>query len=814
MSHITDSLNDQQREAVLCTEGPLLILAGAGSGKTRVITHRIAYLVDELGVRPWNILAITFTNKAADEMKSRVQALVQNGADAVWVATFHSTCVRILRRFADRLGYAEGFSIYDTDDQRTVIKQVIKDKELDSKEYGDRAVLAEISSAKNHGISENQMYAEAGNNRHARVIAEIFAEYQKRLIQNNAMDFDDLLVNAVRLFHEYPEVLSYYQDRFLYLHVDEYQDTNQVQFEFIRLLAAKRHNLCVVGDDDQSIYHFRGADITNILSFEEVFPGAKVIRLEQNYRSVMNILNAANAVIQNNTDRKEKTLWSERGDGEPVRFCLYANAYEEAEGILQSARDLIAQHGLHYADIAVLYRTNAQSRILEEKCVQAGIPYRMVGGVNFYQRAEVKDVLAYLHVIVSGRDELAVRRIINVPKRGIGAASMAKITDAAAQRGTSFFDQLEQPENIPGLGRAAAKIRQFYNQIMVLRARAQIMDLADLIDEVVQTTGYLEELESLPEEESESRKENIEELKNRAVDYAAEHGDETTLAGFLEDVSLVADIDSVDASQNRLTLMTIHSAKGLEFPAVFLAGMEENLFPSYMSLYGDDPGALQEERRLCYVGITRAKDYLTLTAARQRTLRGNVQYNPVSRFVKEIPPELLDEKDESGEDGWTYGGSWSGGHGVVRKSGLTDMPAGTGTAPGSIPDAGSFFGHSGTRGTAAGIAATATGSPESTAGILPSRPVMAGSHYGSLGYTIGDSQKKQKAPSFGKAFTVIKADHLDYAEGDRVLHSKFGVGTVTKIEDTKRDYQVTVLFDNPDYGVRRMFAGYAKLKKV
>lgn len=841
MSQITDSLNDRQREAVLCTEGPLLILAGAGSGKTRVITHRIAYLVDEMGVRPWNILAITFTNKAADEMKARVQSLVQNGADAVWVATFHSTCVRILRRFGSRLGYADGFSVYDTDDQRTVIKQIIKDRELDPKEYGDRAVLAEISSAKNHGISQDQMYAQAGSDLHERTVAEIFAEYQRRLLASNAMDFDDLLINAVRLFKTAPEVLEYYQDRFLYICVDEYQDTNQVQFDFVRLLAAKRRNLCVVGDDDQSIYHFRGADITNILSFEETFPGAKVIRLEQNYRSKMNILKAANGVISHNEGRREKNLWSSRGDGEPVKFRLYANGYEEAEGVLDTAADLVARRGLHYSDIAVLYRTNAQSRTFEEKCVQLGIPYRMVGGVNFYQRAEIKDILAYLHVIVSGRDEVAVRRIINVPRRGIGAASLAKITDAAAQRGTSFFDQLEHPENIPGLGRTAAKIRQFYNQIMVLRARAKLMSIDDLISEVLETTGYLEDMEKLPDNEEQAKRENIDELISKAADYTRQHGKEAELSGFLEDVSLVADIDSLDSSQDRLTLMTLHSAKGLEFPAVFIAGMEENLFPSYMSLYSGDPGDLEEERRLCYVGITRAKDYLELSAARQRTVRGNVQNNPVSRFVTEIPAEVLDYQDISGEDGWTYGGSWSGGHGIVRKSGYSEErapwednsfgPYGSygggsggfgaadsgsgnfGASGGSSPDS-SWRGSQAAAGGRSGFRGSATGSPESFAETLPNRPAEISGRYGSLGYVPGDSAKKQKAPSFGKAFHVEKPEKLEYTEGDRVIHSKFGIGTVQSIQDMKKDYEVTVLFDNPKYGIRRMFAGFAKLRKA
>lgn len=765
VSDILQSLNPVQKEAASCTEGPLLILAGAGSGKTRVLTHRIAYLIEEKGVNPWNIMAITFTNKAAQEMRDRVDRLVEFGAESIWVATFHSSCVRILRRYIDRLGYDNHFTIYDTDDQKSVIRKAVKELDLDPKQYREGPLLGVISAAKNEMIEPQDFETQAGGDFRMCQEAKIYKAYQKTLIDNNAVDFDDLLLLTVRLLCENRDILEAYQERLRYIMVDEYQDTNSVQFELIRLLSGKYHNLCVVGDDDQSIYKFRGADITNILSFEETFPGAKVVKLEQNYRSTNNILEAANSVIANNAHRKEKHLWSENGEGKEVSFIHYETAYGEAEDVIDKIQTSVHMGKHQYQDCAILYRTNAQSRAFEEKCIKKSVPYRLVGGVNFYQRQEIKDILAYLKTIDSGRDDLSVTRIVNVPKRGIGQVTLNKLAVYASEHGMRLFQAMEQVEQISGIGKAADKIKGFVNQIMVFRALAKELDAAELIESILEQTGYLEELEKLEEDKAQAKQENLEEFQNKAADYYANH-DEAALTDFLEEVALVADIDNMDSEADSLTLMTLHSAKGLEFPVVYMTGMEEGLFPSYMSMNSGDPGDIEEERRLCYVGITRAMQQLTLTAAKQRMVHGNIQYSAISRFVKELPQEKLDWKEE------TFGGLFKKGPSMTANS-LSD----------------SLFG---------------------------------GSSSMSSGSSFSASQGSQTAKKtnydnvfdlkYAKAFSSPKPDSLDYKEGDRVSHIKFGKGTVLAVEDMKKDYQVTVEFDTA--GVKKLFAGFAKLKKI
>lgn len=646
---IYDTLNEQQREAVYCTDGPLLILAGAGSGKTRVLTHRIAYLIEEKGVNPWNILAITFTNKAAGEMRERVDNLVGFGSESIWVSTFHSTCVRILRRHIDRLGYDTNFTIYDTDDQKTLMKDICKQVQIDTKVYKERNLLAAISAAKNEMISAQEYALNAQGDFGKEKIAKVYQEYEKQMHANNALDFDDLLVKTVQLFETQPDVLENYQERFRYIMVDEYQDTNTVQFQLVSLLAGKYRNLCVVGDDDQSIYKFRGANIKNILNFEQEFPDATVIKLEQNYRSTGNILDAANAVISNNVGRKDKQLWTDNGEGEKIKFCQFDTGYDEAEYIADDIEREV-RNGASYNDHAILYRTNAQSRLFEERFVAQNIPYKIVGGVNFYARREIKDVLAYLKTIDNGKDDLAVRRIINVPKRGIGLTTINRIQESAASRGIGFYDALLGLDLIPGVARGAAKLEGFVALIEYFKGVAETLSLSDLLQEVIDKTGYIESLEAEGKEEAETRIENIDELRSKVAVYEESRLDQDekpTLSGFLEEVALVADIDSLDEEQDYVVLMTLHSAKGLEFPHVYLAGMEDGLFPSYMTVTSDDREDMEEERRLCYVGITRAEQKLTMTSAMRRMVRGETQYNKVSRFMKEIPLELLDNGNRS-----------------------------------------------------------------------------------------------------------------------------------------------------------------------
>ncbi len=640
MGSIYDSLNPEQKKAVLCTEGPLLILAGAGSGKTRVLTHRIAYLIQEKQVAPWNIMAITFTNKAAREMRERVDALVGMGSESIWVSTFHSSCVRILRRYIDRIGYENHFTIYDTDDSKAVIKGIVKRLELDPKLYREKAILAQISAAKNEMITPDQ-YEKNAKGWEKKQIAQIYREYQTQMKKNNALDFDDLLWKTVELFRQEPEVLASYQERFRYILIDEYQDTNAVQFQFVHLLARKYRNLCVVGDDDQSIYKFRGADIGNILGFELFFPDAQVIRLEQNYRSTQNILDAANEVIRHNQGRKVKRLWTENEKGQPLHFRQFANAFEEAEYVAGNIRDRVRRGEGTYSDFAILYRTNAQSRLFEEKFMLANLPYKLVGGVNFYARKEIKDMLAYLKTVDNGQDDLAAQRIINVPRRGIGATTLNRVADHAAASDISFYDALLEADQVAGLGRALNKIKAFTTFIQTLRSQEEYLGVEKLLEKIMEESGYAEELRAENTDEAKARLENLDELVSKAADYQAS-AENPSLSGFLQEVALVADIDNLEENGEYVLMMTLHSAKGLEFDHVYMAGMEDGIFPGAMSVHAGNPSEMEEERRLCYVGITRARKSLTMTAAQARMIRGEYQYFKPSRFVREIPRELVE----------------------------------------------------------------------------------------------------------------------------------------------------------------------------
>ena len=733
-----ENLNPQQKEAVCHTEGPLLILAGAGSGKTRVLTHRIAYLIEEKGVNPWNIMAITFTNKAAEEMRERVDKIVGFGSESIWVTTFHSTCVRILRRYIDRLGFDNRFTIYDTDDQKTVIKDICKRLNIDTKIYKERALMAQISHAKDQMVTPEEFELNYRADYQKQAVIQVYKEYQAQLRKNNALDFDDLIMKTVELFQCNPDVLDSYQERFRYIMVDEYQDTNLAQFQFVSLLASKYQNLCVVGDDDQSIYKFRGANIENILGFERVFADTKVIRLEQNYRSTKNILNAANEVIQNNTERKAKTLWTENEEGSKVHLRQFLNGFEEAEYVVGDIAKKQREGQCRYCDCAILYRTNAQSRLFEEKLLMANIPYKLVGGINFYARKEIKDLLSYLKTVDNARDDLAVRRIINIPKRGIGAATLAKVQDYANENEISFYDALKEADKIPKIGRTTAKIEPFVTLIQTLRSEVPSFTIQELMNDIIERTGYVQDLILEDTDESRSRIENIDELITKIATYEEEHT-HPTLSGFLEEIALIADIDTVEPGQDYVLLMTLHSAKGLEFPQVYLTGMEDGIFPSYMTVTSDDPGELEEERRLCYVGITRAMKDLTLTCAQQRMIRGQTQYNKVSRFVREIPREIVDM-----------------GHELPKKT-------------------------------------TEDNTPKNN--------------------TYAQMREAFRAKAFQpRQFTVKKAEKLDYQVGDTVRHMKFGVGTVKQIVEGGKDYEVTVEFEQA--GVKKMFASFAKLKKI
>ena len=735
MSGIYDKLNDKQKQAVFTTEGPVLLLAGAGSGKTGVLMHRIAYLIEEKHIDPYNIMAITFTNKAAKEMKERIGKLIGEEGNFVWVMTFHSSCVRFLRRFIDRIGFDNSFTIYDSDDQRTLMKKIFKEHDINSKVYKERTVLNAISNCKNELMSPSE-YMKTAIDSYEKGLARLYELYQSALKKNNALDFDDLICRCVELFEKCPEVLDYYQNRFRYIMVDEYQDTNTAQFRLIYLLAQKYKNICVVGDDDQSIYKFRGANIENILSFEERLENVKVIKLEQNYRSTGNILDAANAVIKNNRGRKDKRLWTEWESGDNIELRQFQTANEEADNIIKDIKNRARQN---FRDFAVLYRTNAQSRLLEERCVTLGVPYQLIGGVNFYQRKEIKDVLAYLKTIANGNDDIALLRIINVPKRGIGATTIAKVVDYANANDISLYDAMSISENA-GVGKASEKIKNFIDMIEYFREKIdKKANISSIIEELLDKTGYIESLYDEGEIEGESRKDNIEELINKSTEY--EDGE---LSLFLEDVSLVADIDRMDENADRITLMTLHGAKGLEFDTVYLAGMEEGLFPSAMSANSKED--LEEERRLAYVGITRAKKNLILTSAKQRMINGETRYSLMSRFVNEIPRELLNKHVLDTEKRYT--------------------------------ERSSSFGE---------------GLPWETK-------------------TSVNNNNFEKTLSFGKQFKVEKAKSLDYNIGDTVKHIKFGTGKVLEIVNGEKDFEVKVNFEK--FGIKKMYAGFAKLVKI
>ncbi len=788
MKEILAGLNKEQAKAVMHNKGPLLILAGAGSGKTRVLTHRIAYLIDECDVNPWNILALTFTNKAASEMRERVDRIVGYGSENIWVSTFHSTCVRILRRYIDAIGYDKSFTIYDSDDQKTLMKDVCKYLNIDTKNTKERTLLSVISSAKDELITPSIFMQNAKGDFNQERYAKVYAEYQRRLKQNNALDFDDLIFKTIELFENHPDILAYYHNRFKYIMVDEYQDTNTAQFHLIRLLASttnengdKEHNLCVVGDDDQSIYKFRGANIHNILNFEKQFPETCVIKLEQNYRSTKTILNAANEVIHNNFERKDKSLWTDNEEGDPIAFTQFDNEYEEADAIVSDIYNGVMEEGYNYNNFAILYRTNAQSRIFEEKLVRKNIPYKIVGAVNFYARREVKDLLAYLKSVDNGLDDIAVKRIINVPRRGIGLTTIDRVSEYAVGQNISFYQALQRAPMIPGIGRGVSKIESFVAFIEILKGKMNRVDysIEDLINEIIEATGYVEELKAEESIESQTRIENIEEFVNKIISFEKAADEKPSLSQFLEEVALVADIDNLEDSTNVVILMTLHSAKGLEFPFVYLCGLEDGIFPSYMTITSDDPTEIEEERRLCYVGITRAKKKLSISCARQRMVHGETQFNKPSRFVREIPRYLLKETRESAKprfprsDGTSFGSStfekamngYSQNMSATIKSGSNDI-----------------FGNN----------------PFIQKGFSSNKQVFDNNLFDKPKKVSPTPEKTGAAPS--------------YKVGDRIEHVRFGQGIVTDIKPVPNDYEVSVSFDTQ--GVKKMRASFAKLSKI
>ena len=747
-------LNDKQWEACSHTEGPLLILAGAGSGKTRVIVHRIAYLIEDMGVNPYNILAITFTNKAAKEMRERVEAKISIGAESIWVSTFHSMCVRILRRFYDRIGGNNNFTIYDTDDQKAVMKEVLKTLQIDNKHYPEKMCLAAISKAKEEFLTPEDMdLTYAGDYRMSKM-ASIYREYQNRMKQNNALDFDDLIFKTIELFNKDKEVLEVYQNRFKYIMVDEYQDTNHSQFILVKLLADKWKNLCVVGDDDQSIYKFRGADISNILDFEKVYPDTKVVKLEQNYRSTSCILDAANAVVANNIGRKAKSLWTDNTGGNRIRYVVYDSEYDEAAGVVNVILDKTVQ-GYSLSDMAILYRTNAQSRVLEEKLIYANIPYKLYGGTGFYSRKEIRDILAYLKLIANSDDEVSFARIVNVPKRGIGQTTVNKLRESAFESGLSMYDYCTSDVHVETLGRASEKLKAFTELIKTFKQTAETGELVDLFDQIMEKTGYKTELAAEGTDEARARLDNIDELRNKIASYMQE-AEEPSLMDLLEEVSLVADTDENADDDNKVTLMTLHSAKGLEFPIVFIVGMEERLFPSGLSIDSDDPDAVEEERRLCYVGITRAKKELFLSGATTRMVNGNRVYPAESRFIEEIPEEFLEKSGVRANRVKTE--SFTPNFATREKPFYTKTSAPTPMSSGNFKPAGS--------GSFKPVSKTAASATED------------------INYTVGDT----------------------------VRHIKFGKGVVTEMIKGGSDYEITVNFDS--VGEKKMFASLAKLKKL
>ena len=732
---LLEGLNPQQKEAVLHTEGPILVLAGAGSGKTRVITHRIAYLIQEKGVAPWSILSLTFTNKAAREMRDRIEALIGARVLDIWSGTFHSCCVRILRREIERIGFNRDFVIYDTGDQETLIKDCLQRLGYNDRNFPPKQVLAYIGRAKDELISPEAYSINAAYDFRMRKISDIYTLYQKKLKANNALDFDDILLHTLNIFDKNPDVLAYYQDKFKYILVDEYQDTNTAQYMLVSMLAKKHRNICVVGDDDQSIYGWRGANMQNILDFEKHFHGCRVIKLEQNYRSTERILDAANNVIKNNYGRKPKLLWTKNLTGEPVYVYKAFDERDEADFTAGMVRNAVARGDNNYGDFAVLYRINAQSRVFEDSFMKMGIPYRIIGAHKFYDRKEIKDIIAYLRVVNNPHDDISLKRIVNVPRRGIGKVTLDRAEQLAYDNGVSIYSILLEASKLSELTRASAKIKSFTDMLVKLRSLAEYLDLTELIKSVIDQSGIIKELEQEDTIEAKTRIENIREFQSVVLDFVRNSEEEDPgLNDFLAHVSLIADVDTMADEQDRVVLMTMHSAKGLEFPIVFLAGMEEGVFPSYRSI--GEESEMEEERRLCYVGITRAREKLFLTFTKSRTLFGNTTYNRQSRFIDEIPEDLLKYISENSDLIKSD----------VRKS-VTNQ--------------------------------------------------------------ISADEWKQRTASFIKA-AELNTDEL--VAGTRVLHKKFGAGTITAREPEGSDFKLEIDFDQ--FGMKRLWASYAKLKSA
>ena len=767
---LINGLNDKQKEAVLATDGPCLVIAGAGSGKTKVLTHKIAYDI-ESGIKPWNILAITFTNKAANEMKERIEKLIGDAAKDLWMGTFHSICVRILRRYIDRIGYKTDFVIFDTSDQKTLIKECLKALKVDDKIFTDRGVLSEISNGKNEMLEPKAYGVKYAGDFRKEKIAEIYELYQRRLRENNAIDFDDIINFTIKILSENPDVLDYYTEKFKYILVDEYQDTNKAQFTLVSLLASKYGNVTAVGDNDQGIYSFRGADISNILNFERDFPGTRIIKLEQNYRCTGNILKAANAVIKHNENKYDKKLWTENEEGHLP--CIYCgeDEYDEGRYIVEQINHLKTEEYYKNSDFTILYRMNAQSRAIEDILMREGIPYKVIGGLKFYERKEIKDIIAYLRLIHNSADNLSLKRIINEPKRGIGKTSIEQIQEISDKTGNSMYEIIRNAQEY-GLTRVFSNSRDFIEQIEYLKSKKDELKISDLIKETLNKTGYTKALENENSVEAETRIENLEEFLTVAIEFEEESAD-NTLAEFLENITLSSDIDGMEDQDNSITLMTLHSAKGLEFPVVFLVGMEEGIFPGYKSI--GEPQALEEERRLFYVGITRAKQYLYLTCAKHRTIFGSTSYNQVSRFVKEIPEELLEgyaevveRKSVDKEEFKDYGYRWSYGKGQTVK--------------------------------------TFKMSEEDKSAVAK---------------TIGEQGAKSEyqyrtAESFLNSIKqnnqTNDVDLSKYQVGQRVYHKKFGEGTITKLEQEGNDVKVDLEFDK--VGHKRLMAKFAGLEII
>ena len=774
MQELIEGLNNKQKEAVLETEGPCLVIAGAGSGKTKVLTHKIAYLIAEKNIAPWNILAITFTNKAANEMKERIEKLVGDVAKDIWMGTFHSICVRILRKYIDRIGFDSSFLIFDTSDQRTLVKECLKALSIDDKMFTDRSVLAEISNAKNEMLEPNAYSVKYASDFRKAKIGEVYALYQKRLKENNAIDFDDIINYTIKILTENPDVLEYYTEKFKYVLVDEYQDTNKAQFTLVTILASRYGNITVVGDNDQGIYSFRGADISNILNFEKDFPGTKIIKLEQNYRCTGNILKAANAVIKNNETKYDKKLWTENDEGSMP--CIYQgdDEYDEARYIVEQINHLKTEEYFKYSDYAILYRMNSQSRAIEDILLREDIPYKVIGGLKFYERKEIKDTIAYLRLIANTSDNISLKRIINEPKRGIGKTSLDNIEEISYQTGLSMYEVIKHAEQY-GLNRVFANSREFIELIEEMRSKKDELEISELIKLVLNKSGYTKALELENTVEAETRLQNIEELLTVAMEFEEEFA-ENSLNEFLESITLSSDVDNLEESDESVTLMTLHSAKGLEFPAVFLVGMEEGIFPGYKSI--GEPKELEEERRLFYVGITRAKQYLYLTCAKHRTIFGSTSYNAISRFVKEIPEDLLDgyneiegKREETFEDsnyGWAYGTNYAG---KVKTYKFEE----TQTAYAA----------------ASSLSTNKAQKVENTSGFA-----------------------FRTAESFLNSLNKPKqeTDISMYKAGQRIYHKKFGEGTINSIEQEGEDAKVDINFDKA--GHKRLMAKYAGLEII